>query len=325
MVASPAAAYMSEEISVATRVLAQEIKGLQALAQSLDSNFTVLVGRISQLEGRVVVTGMGKSGHIARKIAATLASTGTPAIFVHPGEASHGDLGMITQKDLVIALSNSGETAELRSISEYACRFAIPLVAVVRRQESALVEAADIAFVLPEIPEATETNAPTTSTTMMLAFGDALAVALLERSGFGREEYSVFHPGGNLGAAFTKVEKLMHKGDEVPLVSPTQLMSEVLLVMTSKRFGCTAVVDAGNRLLGVITDGDLRRHMSAALMSSTAGEIMTSNPITVKPQMLAVEALNLMNSRAITNLFVAEDGIVKGILHIHDCLRAGVA
>lgn len=312
------------DILVARRVLEQEIKGLEALSGSLDHHFTALVSQIATLEGRVVVTGMGKSGHIARKMAATFASTGTPAIFVHPGEASHGDLGMITRKDLVIALSNSGETAELRSITQYARRFAIPVVAIVRRKESALVEAADMAFILPEIPEATETGAPTTSTTMMLAFGDALAVALLERNGFGREEYSVFHPGGNLGAAFTKVHNLMHKGTEVPMVQPEQLMSEVLLVMTSKRFGCAAVVGEEGILLGVITDGDLRRHMSKELMSCVAHDIMTANPVTIRPQALAVEALHLMNSRAITSLLVVEAGIVKGILHIHDCLRVGV-
>lgn len=314
----------SSDIAVARRVLEQEIEGLQALSVSLDEKFIALVTTISTLEGRVVVTGMGKSGHIARKIVATLASTGTPAIFVHPGEASHGDLGMITHKDLVIALSNSGETSELRCITEYARRFSIPLVAIVRRKESALVDAANVAFILPEIPEATETNAPTTSTTMMLAFGDALAVALLERSGFGREEYSVFHPGGNLGAAFTKVRNLMHKGKELPLVQEAQLVSEVLIEMTSKRFGCAGVVDQQGVLIGIITDGDLRRHMSNNLMLLTAKEIMTGNPVTIQQQALAVEALSLMNARSITTLFVVEEGKVKGILHIHDCLRTGV-
>lgn len=314
----------SADITVARRVLEKEIEGLQALAGSLDHHFTELVAGIAALKGRVIITGMGKSGHIARKIAATLASTGTPALFVHPGEASHGDLGMITQEDWVIALSNSGETAELRAIIHYTRRFSIPLAAIVRRKESALVEAANIAFVLPEIPEATETNAPTTSTTMMLAFGDALAVALLERKGFNREDYSILHPGGKLGAAFTKVSDLMHKGDELPIAAPDQPMSEVLLTMTSKRFGCAAIEDTEGRLLGIITDGDLRRHMRHDLMIMTAKEVMTQNPVTIRPQALAVEAISLMSARAITALFVVDEGKIKGILHLHDCLRVGV-
>jgi len=305
-------------------VLAQEIRGLEELAASLDGAFSKAVACIAGISGRVIVSGMGKSGHIARKIAATMASTGTPAFFVHPGEASHGDLGMITSGDAVLALSNSGETSELSDLVSYCKRFSIPLIAVVRRHGSMLVEAADIAMVLPEVPEASPTGAPTTSTTMMLALGDALAVALLERNGFTRDDFSVFHPGGKLGQAFIRVSDLMHSGDGLPLVTESAPMREVLVTMTAKSFGCAGVVDGKGALTGVITDGDLRRHMQPDLIDKRAGEVMTKNPVGVRSQALAVEALKIMNDRAITSLFVVDNGIPVDILHIHDCLRAGV-
>lgn len=306
-------------------VLKQEILGLKALADTLDGEFSRAVATIASIKGRVIVTGMGKSGHIARKIAATMASTGTPAHFVHPGEASHGDLGMITPDDAVLALSNSGETAELADIISYCKRFSIPLVGMVRRRGSMLVEAADIALVLPPIPEASPTDAPTTSTTMMLALGDALAVALIERKGFTRDDFSLYHPGGKLGKAFTRVSDLMHSGAELPLVEEDTIMRDVLLAITAKRFGCAGVVDKKGRLSGIVTDGDLRRHMEKNLLERKASQVMTGNPVTIRSSALAAEALMVMNERSITSLFAVDRGIPVGILHIHDCLRAGIA
>lgn len=311
-------------LAAARKVIAREVEGLEAVADALDDKFLALVDAIYKLKGRVIISGMGKSGHIGRKIAATMASTGTPAFFVHPSEASHGDLGMITADDLVICLSNSGETNELRDVIAYAKRFRIPLVALVRRKTSVLVGAADIAIVLPEVPEASPVGAPTTSTTMMLAYGDALAMALLEKRGFTKEDFGVYHPGGKLGAQFTRVGDLMHEGSELPLVKENDPMSKVLITMTAKRFGAAAVLDAKGKLLGIITDGDLRRHMDAKLMSKKAGAVMTKNPITITPQMLASEALGIMNNKSITALFAVTAGKPVGILHIHDCLRAGI-
>lgn len=308
----------------ARAVIACEVEGLNAVAAALDEKFEALVERISALKGRVIVSGMGKSGHIGRKIAATLASTGTPAHFVHPSEASHGDLGMITQDDLVLCLSNSGETPELRDIIAYTRRFAIPLVALVRREGSVLVDAADIAIVLPEMPEASPIGVPTTSTTMMLAYGDALAVVLLEKKGFSKSDFGIYHPGGKLGTQFIRVSSLMHTGDELPLVEESTSMQQVLLTMTAKRFGCAGVINAQGRIIGIVTDGDLRRHMGENLIPKSARNVMTKNPITITATMLAAEALGIMNSKAITCLFVVENGRPVGILHIHDCLRAGV-
>lgn len=312
------------DIVCAETVLATQIEGLYALKASLGASFAHATQLLASVKGRIIVSGMGKSGHVARKIAATMASTGTPAYFVHPGEASHGDLGMITKDDGVLALSNSGETAELADIIAYTRRFSIPLVGMVRRASSRLVEAADVALVLPEIPEASPVNAPTTSTTMMMALGDAIAMALLERKGFGKEEFGVFHPGGKLGKAFIKVEDLMHIYDAVPLVSADDTMDKVLLTMTAKSFGCAGVIDAAEKLIGVITDGDLRRHMSGRLINQHAKDIMNENPYSIRKSALAAEALGIMNSKSITSLFVVADEKPIGILHIHDCLRAGV-
>lgn len=311
-------------LASARATIAQEVAGLTALSDTLNGDFCALVSRILTMKGRVVLTGMGKSGHVAKKIAATMASTGTPAFFVHPSEASHGDLGMITEGDVVVALSNSGETAELRDIISYTRRFGIFLAAFVRRKQSMLVEAADVALVLPAIPEAGGTDAPTTSTTMMLALGDALAMALSDLRGFGKEDFSVFHPGGKLGQNFLLVETLMHSGDELPLVRMNTPMSDVLIVMTEKRFGCAGVVDEDGRLLGVITDGDLRRHMSGNLLERNAGEVMTKSALSVAPRQLAAQALKIMNDRKVTALFALESGRPMGILHVHDCLRAGI-
>jgi arabinose-5-phosphate isomerase len=318
----------SATLDAARRVLWAEAEALSALAEMLDERFEQVVEQLFQTRGRAVVTGMGKSGHVARKIAATLASTGTPALYVHPAEASHGDLGMITSDDAVLALSNSGETPELADIVAYTRRFSIPLVAIVGRAPSSLVEAADLALVLPARPEACPMGlAPTTSSTAMLALGDALAVALLERRGFGAREFSLLHPGGKLGKKLVRVETLMHRGDALPLVGLEATLSDVILEITAKRLGCVGVVNGAGALAGIITDGDLRRHMSDGLLDRQAVEIMTPGPRTIRPQALAAEALAMMNQaeRPFTVIFVVEGQRPVGVVHMHDCLRAGVA
>lgn len=315
----------SVALSAAQRLLTVEIEGLQALFGVLDSTFEKVCGRLLGLKGRVVISGMGKSGHIAKKIAATMASTGTPAIFVHPAEASHGDLGMITEQDAVILLSNSGETAELTDIIHYTKRHSIPLIGIVRRKSSMLVEAADYAFILPEIPEASPVGAPTTSTTMMLALGDAIAIALLEMRGFSAEDFNRYHPGGKLGKRFIKVKDLMRSGNELPLVKDNSAMPQVILEITGKSLGCAGVIASDGSLLGIITDGDLRRHMEDKLMERQASEVMTRNPVTSNQDMLAVQALDIMNKKSITALFVLENGKPIGLIHIHDLLRTGIA
>jgi arabinose-5-phosphate isomerase len=316
------------DLAVAQRVLRLEADGLNALAASLDAR---RLGRALDLlvavKGRVVVTGMGKSGHIARKIAATLASTGTPALFVHPAEASHGDLGMIAPDDGLIALSNSGSTAELAHVVAYAKRLRIPLVAITSGADSALAEAADVLIALPKAEEACPLGlAPTTSTSMMLALGDALAVALLERRGFTANDFHALHPSGHLGQQLRRVDQVMHAGKELPLAPVGTAMSQAILEMTAKRLGCVGVVDAGGRLQGVITDGDLRRHMAADLLDRRVEDVMTRAPRTIRPQATVAEAVGLMTmtDRRITSLFVIEEERPIGLLHIHDCLRVGV-
>ncbi|CAN5330559.1 KpsF/GutQ family sugar-phosphate isomerase [soil metagenome] len=316
---------MSEHdvIAVGRRVLTIEAQALVTLADSLGQAFIDAVETLLGAKGRIILTGIGKSGHVARKMAATLASTGAPAMFVHAAEASHGDLGMIGAGDVVIALSKSGEARELADLLAYAKRFSIPLIAITAAADSALGRAADIRLLIPDAPEATaEVNAPTTSTTLQMAMGDALAVALIERRGFTASDFQVFHPGGKLGAMLRTVDDLMHSGADLPLVHSNAAMSEALLVMTEKRFGCVGVTEEG-QLVGLITDGDLRRHM-AGLMAHSAGEVMTRDPQTAAPGMLAAQALKLMNERRITVLLVVDDRRPIGILHVHDLLRAGV-
>lgn len=315
----------ASDLQVAERVLRLEAAGIQALAKALDGRLSEALDRLAAVAGRVMVTGMGKSGYVARKVASTMASVGTPAQYIHPGEASHGDLGMITNADAVLAFSNSGDTPELNDIIAYTRRFNIPLIAVTGRAGSPLAAEADVALVLPTSPEACPLGlAPTTSTTMMLALGDVLAVALLERKGFSAEDFQVLHPGGRLGNKLTRVSDLMHDGEEIPLAAPETPMSEALITMTAKRFGCVGVIDDAGRLIGVVTDGDLRRHMGNDLPTRSAGEVMTAAPKHIRPQALAAEALGFMNANKITSLFVVENDKPVGILHIHDCLRAGV-
>ncbi len=310
-------------------MLRAECAGLHELEASLDEGFGHAVALLAAVQGRVVVSGMGKSGHVGRKIAATFASTGTPAHFVHPAEASHGDLGMIVPGDAVLALSNSGETAELADLIGHARRFGIPLLAITGRGASTLAQAADVVLVLPASAEACPMGlAPTTSTTMQLALGDALAVALLNRRGFTRTDFQTFHPGGKLGARLRRVGDLMHTGDALPVATPDLPMPAALLLMTGKGFGCVCVTGEDGALAGIVTDGDLRRAMGPDLLSRTVGEVMNSKPLTARPEMLAAEALRVMNDRPrpITTLFVVDEARRPvGLLHVHDLLRAGIA
>jgi len=316
-----------DDLAAARRVLASAREGLTALEADLGAPFVQCLNLVSGITGRVIVSGVGKSGHVGRKIAATLASTGTPAFFVHAGEASHGDLGMIAAGDLVLAISNSGEAAELRDLVAYTRRYGIPLVAITSRAQSTLGKNADCVLALPNVAEACPLGlAPTTSTTLTIALGDAIAVALLERRGFTADDYKVFHPGGQLGRKLFRVDELMHVGDELPLVKPDTPMSDVVLTMTQKTFGVAGVVDDSGNLLGVVTDGDLRRHMrqsSTDLFAHTAADIMTQSPKTTPPTLLAAEALRRMNEAKITSVFVVENRKPVGILRLHDILRAG--
>lgn len=309
------------------RVIGVEAEALALLAANLPDGFSEAAALMLAARGRVILSGMGKSGHIARKIAATLASTGTPALYVHPAEASHGDLGMITPDDVVVLLSNSGETPELADLIAYTRRFSIPLIGIAGKPASTLLRAADIALVLPPAPEACVVGlAPTTSTTMTLALGDALAVALMESRHFTPEDFRGFHPGGRLGARLARVADLMHTGAEVPLVGEDAPMTDALLEMSARGFGVVGATNSDGVLVGIVTDGDLRRHM-AGLLDRRVGEVMTRDPRTIATTALASEALGVMNTRKITCLFATAPeapGRPAGILHVHDCLRAGV-
>jgi len=317
-------------IDSALRTLEAEGSGIDALAASLRDGlgapFAAAIDLIKAASGRVIVTGMGKSGHIGNKIASTFASTGTPASFVHPAEASHGDLGMITKHDVILALSWSGETAELKNLIDYSRRHDIGLIALTANADSTLAKAADVALTLPQAREACPHNlAPTTSALMQLALGDALAIALLESHGFTAIDFGHLHPGGKLGAQLKTVGEFMHKGDAVPLAALGTKMSEALVNMTAKGFGCVGITDAAGRLTGIITDGDLRRHMRNDLLDASVDAVMTKSPKTVRPDQLMSETLELLNATKVTALFVVEAGKPVGIIHVHDLLRAGAA
>lgn len=319
---------MSGFQDTARRVIETESGALATLANALDDRFDTAVERLIATTGRVIVTGIGKSGHIAHKIAATLASTGTPAQFVHPAEASHGDLGMVTRQDTVLAISNSGEAPELANLIAFTRRFDIPLIGMTSRADSTLAVQSDIVLQLPQTGEACGTGVvPTNSTTMCLALGDALAVALMEHRAFSAEHFREFHPGGKLGAQLSRVRDLMHVGDALPLVRETTPMPDALIEISKKSFGVAGVLGDDDTLHGIITDGDLRRHIEG-LMSLTAADVMTRNPTTIGPEALADEALGIMNGgqngRKITCLFVMEGEKPIGLLHIHDCLRVGL-
>jgi arabinose-5-phosphate isomerase len=319
------------DLAAARRVLAFASGALASLSETLDGAFTAALSTILAAKGRVIVSGMGKSGHIARKIAATLSSTGTPAYFVHPAEASHGDMGAITPDDALLLLSWGGETAELSDLITYAKRRRIPLIAFAGNADSTLARAADVALILPRAPEACPMGlAPTTSTTMMLALGDALAVALMERKGFGADQYRDLHPGGSLGRALIRVRDLMHAGDDIPLAQAATPMRDLLLTMASGRLGCVGILDGAGALIGIVTDGDIRRHAlgdgGGGMENRTAAEVMTRTPKVTAADDLAAAALALMTEKKITQLFVLDEaGRPQGVLHIHDCLRAGLA
>lgn len=318
-----------EIIDSAKTVLNTEIHGLNLLRDTIDDAFVQAANVMFRTKGRVIISGMGKSGHIGQKMAATLASTGTPSFFVHPSEASHGDLGMLTKNDTLITISNSGESREMGDIISFSRRFGIPMIAITSVPTSTMAQAADIVLLIPgkkEAPEACPLGmAPTTSTTTTIALGDALAVALLEMRGFTKEQFHDRHPGGKLGHVLLKVSDIMAKGDDMPLVRPDTMMADALVVMTGKSLGCLGITDDDDRLIGVITDGDLRRHMTADIIVRRAGDIMTKSPKTIPPNMLGTEAVGLMNAAKITNLFVVDaDGKPLGVLHLHHLLQAGV-
>jgi arabinose-5-phosphate isomerase len=317
-----------DPVKSARQVIATERAGLDVLEQSIGADFKATVTFLVGMKGRLICAGVGKSGHVARKIAATLASTGTPAYYVHPTEASHGDLGMVTSDDAVLALSKSGETNELGDLIAYCRRFSVPLVGMTVNAESALGRSADYNLAIPDAPEAcAETRAPTTSTTLMMAMGDALAVALLEAKGFTATDFKSFHPGGALGAALATTGDIMHVGDAVPTIFQTAVMSDVLIEMTAKSFGCVGVIDDEGALVGIITDGDLRRHMGEGLFRQTALEIMTARPKVGFAQMLAADALREMTAGdcQISQLFIVDEKRrPSGIVHLHDLLRVGV-
>jgi arabinose-5-phosphate isomerase len=317
-------------LASALRTLEAEGSGIEALAAAirdrLGASLIAAIDLIRAAQGRVIVTGMGKSGHVAHKIASTLSSTGTPALFVHPAEASHGDLGMIANNDVILALSRSGETAELKNLTDYSRRFRIGLIAMTANAESTLAKTADVVLVMPQAREACPHNlAPTTSSLMQLALGDALAIALLESHGFTATDFGLLHPGGKLGALLKTVRDLMHSGASIPLAPLGTAMSDAILEMSTKGFGCVGIVDAQGALAGIITDGDLRRHMRNDLLDARVDEIMTRAPKTVRPDQLISETLEILNSLKVTALFAVEAGKPVGILHVHDLLRAGAA
>ena len=325
-----AAMALSDALASARKTLQTETDGLKALdlamTGDLGQSFQNAVSMIASASGRIVVTGMGKSGHIGTKIAATLASTGTPAFFVHPAEASHGDLGMVTPDDVILALSWSGETQELKSTVFYSRRFRVPMIAMTSRASSTLAAAADVVLVLPQIDEACPHGlAPTTSSLVQLALGDALAIALLEGRGFSAEDFRAFHPGGSLGASLMHVREIMHTGPEVPLVESGAPMQAAIVEISEKNFGCVGIVDGTGLLVGIITDGDIRRKLGDNLMARTVDEVMTRNPKVVQPETLLASALEHLNSASITALMVVEEGRPVGLVHMHDLLRVGAA
>lgn len=303
----------------------KEIEALRVMENEMDASLSAALDMMQAARGRIILTGMGKSGHIANKIAASLASTGTPSFFVHPAEASHGDLGMITEDDVIIAISNSGESKELIDILNYSKRFGIKLIAITKNPESSLGKAGDIVLKLPDSGEACPLGlAPTSSTTATLVLGDVLTVAMINRKGFSKEQFNQRHPGGKLGSILQKVSDLMHKGTEMPVLSLNAGMQETLLEMTSKRLGCVGFTDENGILVGILTDGDLRRCLSNDILTKKACDVMTKNPKVISPEAMASEAVKIMHDKKITNLFAVENGKPVGVIHIHDCLNCGI-
>ena len=316
---------IEKDLEEAKRVLSNESNAIKQLAKSLGKNYVDAIDKLDNVKGRVIFTGIGKSGHVARKMASTFSSTGVPSYFVHPSEASHGDLGIIDRSDAVVVISNSGETPEISDLVEYTKRHKIPLITITSNLDSLIAEQSDIALLLPKVKEACPMGlAPTTTTTMTMALGDAMAINLMTRRNFSANDFKLRHPGGKLGKQLLKVSDIMHKEDEVPVTKKDSLMSDVIIQMTTKSFGCVAVLDERQLLAGIITDGDLRRHMSDKLLQQLAEDVMTPGPKSIRPIALASEAVAVMNELEITNLFVTEKKSVVGIIHIHDCLRAGI-
>lgn len=317
-------------IASALRTVATEQAGVAALAEALNNGLSEAFARaiemVSSIRGRVIVTGVGKSGHIGAKIAATLASTGTPAFFVHPAEANHGDLGMIAKDDAIIAMSWSGESAELKGIVAYSRRFSIPLIAITSGEGSALAREADVVLALPRVPEACPHGlAPTTSTLLQLVVGDALAVALLEARGFTPDHFRTFHPGGQLGASLMHVREVMHQGDRIPVAALGSALKDAVVTLSKKRFGCVCIIDGDGGLAGIITDGDLARNLDKNLGGLTVDDVMTRTPKTIDPDTLTGEAMAILDESRISALVVVEDGKPVGIVHFHDLIRVGVA
>ena len=315
----------SSDLKTASRVISQEIEGLESIKTILNENFCQVIDILLQTKGRVIITGVGKSGLIAKKFAATLSSMGTPSMFIHPMEALHGDLGMITENDIVILFSNSGQSHELNQICQYCQRFNIHTIVISRNLESDLVRLSDFNIVMPNIAEATKLPAPTTSTTMMLAISDVIAVVLAERKGFTHSDFKVFHPGGSIGAQLIKISDLMHRGIDMPLVNDSATMIDVILEITKKRMGCAGVIDPRGNLIGLITDYDLRIHINNDYHTTLALKIMNKNPTTLGPDLFAAQVLYVMNSKKITNCFITEGNRPVGVIHVHDLLKAGVA
>jgi len=315
----------NSDIMSAKMTIATEVEALNVMGNNLDESLTEALDLMQAASGRVILTGMGKSGHIARKIAASLASTGTPSFFVHPAEASHGDLGMITPDDVIIAISNSGESKELLDILYYSKRYGIKLIAITKNPDSSLGKAGDVVLKLPSSKEACPLGlAPTSSTTATLVLGDILTVAMIERKGFSKEQFNQRHPGGKLGSVLQKVSDLMHTGDEMPLLPSNTGMQETLLTMTSKRLGCVGFTNDSGELIGILTDGDLRRCLSNDILTKKAEDVMTKNPKVISPDAMATEAVKLMQDKKITNIFAVKDGKPVGVIHIHDCLSSGI-
>ena len=312
-------------ISIAKQVISDEITGLQDLLGSINNNFESVIQRIIKNKGRVIFSGMGKSGYVARKVSATFSSTGTPSFFIHPAEAGHGDLGMITKQDIVVLLSNSGGTFELNTIIEYCKRFNIFIIGITRKKGSILSKISDLPIILPNSREVSEIDIPSTSVIMMLAFWDAITVVLHKLKNFSKEDFKCLHPGGKIGAGLLKVSKLMHKSKSIPIVNEDTKGTDAILEMTKKGFGCTGVVDKNKKLIGIITDGDLRRHIDMDFKKAVANQMMNSNPITIEKNTFASQALYIMNNKKITQIFIVQsDSSPIGILHMHDLLKAGV-
>ena len=310
-------------LQIGKDVVVAEAEALHDLAKSLDQSFEQAIELMAKTQGRLIISGIGKSGHVGRKIAATFASTGQPALFVHPAEASHGDLGMIAKGDVLLLISYSGESKELTTIIDYCHRLALPMVSITGQEQSTLARFSTVTLVLPKVTEACPMGlAPTTSTTLTLALGDALAVALLRYRGFSKQQFHVFHPGGSLGQQLRRVADCMHQGSKIPLLPISTLMDECLVKMTAHGFGCVGITDEQGFLGGIITDGDLRRHMNPGLLTQTVDQIMTKNPVTISPDCLIADALAIFEQKSITSLFVLDDTkAIVGIVHLHDCLR----